>query len=72
MSRRCFSGVHGLRGRAAPPGFHFDEDQDVAISRDQVDFAPERVITARENSHPFSPQKPCRRALALVTKEAIP
>src|SRR5215204_2236536 len=40
---------HRLGGLALPPGLHLDEDEDVAVARDQVDLALRRAVAADED-----------------------
>src|SRR5271166_4777151 len=54
--------------RAASPGFHLDEDQSVAIDRNEIDFRSGRPKIPRHDSVAVAPQMLFRRALAAAAK----
>ncbi len=65
-------GRDGL-GRLAPaPGFHLDEDKDVAIAGDQIDLAGSNAIAPGDDPQALAAEESGRRPLAAITKPTVP
>src|SRR5208282_5510147 len=66
--------IDGLFGRArlaASPGFHLDEDQSVAVNRDEIDFCPDRAKIPRDDPVAIAPQMLFSSALATAAERKL-
>jgi hypothetical protein len=61
LERNCFDGT------SLPARFHFDEDQSVAVARDQIDFPLFRPIPTQEDAHALAFQVASGQSLAALS-----
>ena len=59
---------HRFGRLSSPPGLHFDENQSIAVSSDQVDFAASRSIASDDDAHARSSQEARGGAFAAVAE----
>lgn len=67
-----FIEINGFGRVAMLAGFDLDEDDDLPITADQVDFPLSGPITPDQHFHPALMEEPSRRPLAAVTQPSVP
>ena len=60
-----------LGGNAPPPRLHFNENQRVTLTRDQVDFTLLSPITAQQDAHALAFQMTSRGSLTALSQQPV-
>ncbi len=64
--------INGFSRMAVLAGFNLDEDDDLSVTTDQVNFALSRAVTPNQNLHPALAKVLGRRPLASVAQPTVP